>query len=165
MEDPFNYLEIASYGEGVGTYATNSMLVSALTVGGTLVMSALGGYAFARFDARVRTPCSWPRWRASWCRTRSSSSRCMCCSATSGCNSLVELSPVFVMFQLPFTLFMMRNALEAIPGELQEAGVLPHPAARRTALVTAGLFALPASWNDSFAPLSPLNDGLTSTLH
>ena len=47
------------------------------------------------------------------------------------------------MFQLPFAMFMMRNAFEAIPRELEEAAlvdgcstlrrVCPDPAARRAA--------------------------------
>jgi multiple sugar transport system permease protein len=39
-------------------------------------------------------------------------------------NSLVGLSLVFVMFQLPFALFMMRNSFEAVPRELEEAALV-----------------------------------------
>ena len=44
-----NYTALLQYGEGLGTYAFNSAIVSVLTVIGTLVVSSLGGYAFARF--------------------------------------------------------------------------------------------------------------------
>jgi ABC-type Fe3+ transport system permease subunit len=44
-----NYAALLQYGEGLGTYALNSAIVSVLTVIGTLVVSSLGGYAFARF--------------------------------------------------------------------------------------------------------------------
>ena len=44
-----NYTRMAEYGEGIVTYLANTAAVSAMTVVGTLVVSALGGYAFARF--------------------------------------------------------------------------------------------------------------------
>ena len=44
-----NYTKMAEYGEGIATYLANTAAVSAMTVVGTLVVSALGGYAFARF--------------------------------------------------------------------------------------------------------------------
>src|SRR5262249_41515304 len=44
-----NYSRMAHFGEGLTAYLTNSLLVSVMTVAGTLVVSALGGYAFARF--------------------------------------------------------------------------------------------------------------------
>ena len=39
-------------------------------------------------------------------------------------NSLVGLSLVLIMFQLPFAVFMMRNAFEALPRELEEAALV-----------------------------------------
>jgi len=39
-------------------------------------------------------------------------------------NSLVGLSLVFIMFQFPFALFMMRNSFEAVPRELEEAALV-----------------------------------------
>jgi multiple sugar transport system permease protein len=39
-------------------------------------------------------------------------------------NSLVGLSLVFIMFQLPFALFMMRNSFESLPRELEEAALV-----------------------------------------
>ena len=40
---------MADYGEGLWTYLFNTAAVSLMTVAGTLFVSALGGYAFARF--------------------------------------------------------------------------------------------------------------------
>ena len=45
-----NYAAMARFGEGVGTYLFNSAAVSAMTVVGTLFVSCLGGYGFARFQ-------------------------------------------------------------------------------------------------------------------
>ena len=90
-------------------------------------------------------------------------------------NSLIGLSLVLIMFQLPFSVFMMRNAFESLPRELEEAAlvdgcgtfaaltrILIHGV--RPALITVGLFAFLASWNDFFAPLILLSDGDKFTL-
>ena len=79
------------------------------------------------------------------------------------------------MFQLPFATFMMRNSFEAVPRELEEAALVDGCGtfgalfrvllrAVRPGLITVGLFAFLASWNDFFAPLILLNDGSKFTL-
>jgi multiple sugar transport system permease protein len=171
-----NYEAMARYGEGLGTYLANTAIVSALTVSGTLVVSALGGYGFARFRfpgrnllflatlAILMVPYATiliPLYVVLEHLTLQ--------------DSLVGLSLVLIMFQLPFALFMMRNAFEALPRELEEAAlvdgcstltalrrILLH--AVRPALITVGLFAFLASWNDFFAPLILLSDGAKFTL-
>ncbi|GAA3177000.1 carbohydrate ABC transporter permease [Nonomuraea roseoviolacea] len=176
LEDPSDYLEMARFGEGLGTYATNSVLVSAMTVAGTLVVSALGGYAFARFDFPGKNLLFLATLAILMVPYATILIPLYVLLGFIGLqNSLVGLSLVFVMFQLPFALFMMRNAFEAIPRELEEAAlvdgcgtfrafsrILLH--AVRPALVTVGLFAFLASWNDFFAPLILLNDGSSFTL-
>jgi multiple sugar transport system permease protein len=171
-----NYRRLVEYGEGLGTYLTNSVLVSVLTVAGTLVVTVLGGYAFARFDfpgknllflaalAILMIPHPTiliPLYEI----LRSVGLQ----------SSLVGLSLVLVMFQLPFALFMMRNAFEALPRELEEAalvdgcssfGALVRILLRAVtpAMVTVGLFAFLASWNEFIAPLIFLSDGSKFTL-
>jgi multiple sugar transport system permease protein len=170
LEDPSNYLEMARFGEGVGTYAANSVLVSFMTVAGTLVVSALGGYAFARFD--------FPGKNLLFLLTLAI---LMVPYATLLIplyvllgrlhlqNSLIGLSLVLAMFQLPFATFMMRISFEAVPRELEEsalvdgcgsAGALRRillPAVR-PGLITVGLFAFLAAWNDFIAPLILISD-------
>ncbi len=72
------------------------------------------------------------------------------------------------MFQLPFATYMMRISFESVPRELEEAalvdgagtfGVFRHillPSVR-PGIVTVGLFAFLAAWNDFFAPLILIN--------
>ena len=79
------------------------------------------------------------------------------------------------MFQLPFATFMMRNSFEAVPRELDEAAMVDGctsfgalwrvllPAVK-PGLITVGLFAFLASWNDFFAPLILLTDSRLQTL-
>jgi multiple sugar transport system permease protein len=171
-----NYAYLAGYGEGVGTYLVNSAAVTAMTVLGTLLVSALGGYGFARFQ--------FPGKNLLFLATLSI---LMVPYATILIplyvlldrlhlqNSLIGLSLVFIMFQLPFALFMMRNSFEAVPRELEEAalvdGCTTLAALRRVllravrpGLVTVGLFAFLASWNDFFAPLILLSDAKKFTL-
>src|SRR5262245_44026329 len=45
-----NYQRLLTYQAGLGTFVVNSIVVSLLTVGITLFVSILGGYAFARFS-------------------------------------------------------------------------------------------------------------------
>ncbi|MEV4077086.1 carbohydrate ABC transporter permease [Nonomuraea fuscirosea] len=176
LEEPSNYLEMAGFGEGLDTYATNSVLVSVMTVGGTLVVSALGGYGFARFDFPGKNLLFLATLAILMVPYATILIPLYVLLGYLGLqNSLVGLSLVFVMFQLPFALFMMRNAFEALPRELEEAALVDGCgtfrafsrvllAAVRPALITVGLFAFLASWNDFFAPLILLNDGSSFTL-
>ncbi|MGO4431243.1 hypothetical protein AB4Z54_73775, partial [Streptomyces sp. MCAF7] len=99
----------------------NSTIVSALTVALTLAVSLLGGYAFARFDfpgknllflltlAILMVPYATlliPLY--------------VLLGRLELQNSLLGLSLVLAMFQLPFATFMMRISFEAVPRELEE---------------------------------------------
>jgi multiple sugar transport system permease protein len=171
-----NYARLAGYQAGLTQYLINSVLISGMTVIFTLVVSLLGGYAFAMF--------SFPGKNLLFLATLAI---LMVPYATILIplyvvlgelglqNSLVGLSLVLIMFQLPFAIFMMRNSFEAVPRELEEAalvdGCTSFSALRRIllravrpGLITVGLFAFLASWNDFFAPLILLSDGSKFTL-
>ena len=90
-------------------------------------------------------------------------------------NSLIGLSLVLTVFQLPFATFMMRISFEAVPVELEESALMDgcssFGALRRVLLpavvpgvVTVGLFAFLAAWNDFIAPLILINDTAKLTL-
>jgi multiple sugar transport system permease protein len=90
-------------------------------------------------------------------------------------DSLVAVGLVLTVFQLPFSIFLMRNSFEAIPVELEEAarvdGASSIAVFLRVSLplvlpgvVTVALFAFLVSWNEFFIPLLLLNDGSTFTL-
>jgi multiple sugar transport system permease protein len=160
-----NFVKLAHYGQGLPTYLINSTVVAALTVIGTVVVSTLGGYAFARFRfpgrdllflatlAILMVP--YPTLLIplyvllGWLDLQ---------------DTLVGLALVLMMFQLPFATFIMRNSFEAVPRELDEAAmidgctsfavltrILLH--AVRPGLITVGLFAFLASWSDFVVPL------------
>lgn len=90
-------------------------------------------------------------------------------------NSLVGVALVLTMFQLPFSMFMMRISFESVPRELDEAalvdGCTSFSALRRVllpavkpGLITVGLFAFLTAWNDFIAPLILINDQSKITL-
>ncbi|GAA4557913.1 carbohydrate ABC transporter permease [Planotetraspora kaengkrachanensis] len=171
-----NYSRMAQFGEGLTAYLTNSLLVSAMTVAGTLVVSALGGYAFARFAFPGKNLLFLATLAILMVPYATILIPLYVLLGKIGLqNSLVGLSLVFVMFQLPFALYMMRNSFEAVPRELDESALVDGcgtfraftlillPAVR-PGLVTVGLFAFLASWNDFLAPLILLNDGASFPL-
>lgn len=171
-----NYQGLASYGEGLGTYAFNSVAVSVITVALTIVVSVLGGYGFARFEFRGRRPLFLAVLTILMVPYATILLPLYIVLGRLGLqNSLIGLSLVLVMFQLPFGTFMMRNSFEAIPRELEESALVDG-CNNLTALwhvslgivspgiVTVGLFAFLASWNEFLAPLIFLNDGAKYTL-
>jgi multiple sugar transport system permease protein len=171
-----NYRNMFAYRDGIGTYLVNSLIVTGLTVAGTLVVSLLGGYAFGRFRFPGRNVLFLATLAI---LTVPYPTILIPLYVLLGDmhlqNSLVGLSAVLVMFQLPFATFMMRNSFEAIPQELEDCAqvdgcgtfgtlrrVLIH--AVRPAVVTVGLFAFLAAWNEFFAALILLNSSDKFTL-
>jgi multiple sugar transport system permease protein len=171
-----NYISLGNYQAGISQYFANSVFVSLLTVVLTLTISLFGGYAFARFRfpgknllflltlAILMVPYATvliPLY--------------VILSAVGLQNSLVGVALVMTMFQLPFATFMMRIGFESIPRELDEAamvdGCSSFGALRRVlipavkpSMITVGLFAFLAAWNDFIAPLILINDSDKFTL-
>ncbi|GAA3220367.1 carbohydrate ABC transporter permease [Dactylosporangium siamense] len=165
-----NYRRLFTSDNGIRVeHVVNSLTVCALTVGGTLLVATLGGYAFGRF--------TFPGKNALFLLTLAI---LMVPYATILIalyvllewiglqDSLLGLSLVLIMFQLPFSIFMMRNAFEAIPKELEESALIDGCTsfgaltrimlhAVRPGLITVGLFAFLTSWSEFFAPLILLN--------
>lgn len=171
-----NYRNLAQYGQGIGHYLWNSTAVAVMTVIGTLILSTLGGYGFSRFR--------FPGRNALF----------MLILATLMIPFQSILNPLFVLlrllhlqdtqlglalvyttFQLPFAVFMMRNAFDAIPKEIEEAALLdgckPISLLWRVmlplagpGLATVGLFAFFGSWNELLAALILISDSRAFTL-
>jgi multiple sugar transport system permease protein len=84
-------------------------------------------------------------------------------------NTLFGLALVLTMFQLPFATFMMRISFEAVPKEIEESAMIDGcgtwkaltkillPAVK-PGLITVGLFAFLAAWNDFITPLVLISD-------
>lgn len=171
-----NYVSLANYQAGIWVYLGNSLFVSLLTVVLTLIVSGLGGYAFARFAfpgknllfltvlAILMVPYATlliPLY--------------VILNAVGLSNSLVGVAIVLTMFQLPFSMFMMRISFESVPRELDEAAMVDGCStfgalwrvllpAVKPGLITVGLFAFLAAWNDFMAPLILITDTNRMTL-
>jgi multiple sugar transport system permease protein len=171
-----NYSKLANYGSGIGVYFVNSLVLSVLVVAGTVIVTVLAGYGFARFQFRgknllfgstlliLMVPYATiiiPLFIVmSWLHLT---------------NTLIGLALVQIMFHLPFSVFLMRNSFESVPKELEEAarmdGASTLVALRYISLplvtpgiVTVALFAFIASWNEFLAPLIFLNGDSSYTL-
>jgi multiple sugar transport system permease protein len=165
-----NYRRLFTSDNGIRVeHVVNSLTVCALTVGGTLLVATLGGYAFGRFN--------FPGKNALFLLTLAIlmvpyATILIALYVLLGWiglqDSLIGLSLVLIMFQLPFSIFMMRNAFEAIPKELEESALIDGCTsfsaltrimlhAVRPGLITVGLFAFLTSWSEFFAPLILLN--------
>ena len=171
-----NYVALADYQAGIWVYLGNSLFVSLLTVALTLIVSGLGGYAFARFSfpgknllfltvlAILMVPYATlliPLY--------------VILNTVGLSNSLVGVAIVLAMFQLPFSMFMMRISFESVPRELDEAAMVDGCSsfgalwrvlipAVKPGLITVGLFAFLAAWNDFMAPLILITDTNRMTL-
>jgi len=164
-----NYVTLLNYGSGVLTYVFNSVVISVLTVILTLLVSVVGGYAFARF--------SFPGKNVLFLLTLAILMvpygtllipMYVLLHAIGLQNSLIGLALVLTLFQLPFATFMMRISFEAVPRELEESALVDGAGsfavlrriflpAVRPGLITVGLFAFLAAWNDFITPLILIN--------
>lgn len=174
--DTGNYEKLADYGVGIGNYIFNSVVVASITIVGTLIVGTLGGYGFSRFEfpgkgilflvilATLMVPFQSiliPLF--------------MWLKALGLLNTLLGVGLVYVTFQLPFSVFVMRNSFDKVPRELEEAAVVDGAGQLRTlrsvmlpivmpGVVTIGLFAFLTAWNEFFAALILLTKESSFTL-
>jgi multiple sugar transport system permease protein len=174
--DTANYTKLTQYGAGIGQYLLNSAFVALLTITGTLVVGTLGGYGFSRFDFPFKNVFFIIVLATLMIPFQSLLIPLFVVLRNLGLtNSLVGLSLVYVMLQLPFSVFVMRNSFDRVPRELEEAAVMDGAGQLRLlrsvmvpmvmpGIVTIGLFAFLASWNEFFAALILLTNESTFTL-
>lgn len=90
-------------------------------------------------------------------------------------NTLVGLAIVHTSIQLPFSLYIMRNAFEAVPREFEESAVIDGATTRQVlmrvllpavtpAIVTVALFAFITSWNELLGALVMMSKESAFTL-
>lgn len=171
-----NYAELMANGEGLGQYISNSLVVAGVSVLLTIVIATLGGYGFARFHFRGKNIVFLAVIAVLMVPHATLVLPLYFMFARAGMqDSLVAVGLVLTVFQLPFSIFLMRNSFEAIPAELEEAGRVDGASSFGVFLrislplvlpgvVTVALFAFLVSWNEFFIPLLLLNDGSNFTL-
>jgi multiple sugar transport system permease protein len=165
-----NFERLMGYGPGLGQLILNSTIVSILTVVLTLTLALTGGYAFARFTFPGKNILFLAVMGILMVPYASLLVPLYVLLGNIGMTgSLVGLSLVLTMYQLPFAMFMMRISFEAVPAELEESAMVDgcnsFTALLRVllpavvpGLITVGLFAFLAAWNDFIAPLILIND-------
>lgn len=171
-----SYVRLWSHGAGLPTYLMNSGGAALLTIVFCLVLTIPAGYALARFPIpgkevffivlllgliipyqALLTPLFFMFVKLKLH------------------NSLVGLAIVHTAIQLPFSVYIMRNAFEAVPRELEEAAVIDgcnswqvlvrvFMPAIVPAIITVALFAFITSWNELLAALVIMNTDASFTL-
>lgn len=171
-----NYQSLIAYGEGLWVYVGNTATVAVIAVVGTLLVSVLGGYAFARYEFPLKKTLFIGTLAILMVPHATILVPIYQLLRTVGLqNSLVGVALVMVMFQLPIGIFMMRNAFEALPRELEEAAMLDgcnsFTALGRIMLpavvpsmLTVVMFSFLAAWNEFLTPLMLLTKGSSFTL-
>ena len=170
------YHSLDSFGSGILQHTMNSLLVSLGTVLITVVVSLLAGYGFSRYRFPLKQVFFVLIIATLMIPFQSILTPLFIILARLGLNnSLFGLTLVYVTLQLPFSVFMMRNAFDAVPKEIEEAAridgardlkllfrvllplVLPGVA-------TVAIFAFLNAWNEFLAALVLLSSNEKFTL-
>lgn len=171
-----NYAKLGTFGDGVGVYLWNSLFLSLMVVIGTVIITVLAGYGFARFQFRGKQLLFGTTLLVLMVPYATILLPLYIVLSKIGLsNTVFGVALVLIMFQLPFGVFLMRNSFESIPKELEEAalvdgastlGALRYVSLRLVTpgIVTVALFSFLASWNEYLAPLVFLNDSSQYTL-
>lgn len=170
------YASLDRFGAGIWRYSYNSTVVALGTVVLSVVVSTLAGYGFSRFRfpfkgtlfvivmATIMIPFQSILTPLFILLTRLHLQ-----------NTLLGLTLVYATLQLPFSVFMMRNAFDAVPHEIEEAARIDGCNSIQLlvrvmmplvwpGVVTVALFAFLASWNEFLAALILMTDDSLYTL-
>ena len=165
-----NYRGLNSNGASLWGYLINSALVSLGTIIGTAVLATFAGYGFSRFRFAGRRIVFGMILTTMMIPFPAILGPLFYLFSKLGLqNSLFGLTLVYVTFQLPFAVFMMRNTFDAIPVEIEEAAMLEGCGALGILLrvllplvspgiVTVMLVAFLGAWNEFLAALIFMTD-------
>lgn len=171
-----NYRRLEDVGAGWQIYAMNSLLIAAGTIILTVVVSVPAGYGFSKFRFPGQSLIFVLVMATMMIPFQSILTPLFLILKFLGLqNSLLGLVLVYTTFQLPFSIFMMRNAFDAIPAALVEAaridGASQWTLLRRILMplalpgvATVAMFAFLNSWNEFLAALIFISDQNKFTL-
>lgn len=171
-----NYVKVFEYDKGMVTYASNSLIVAGLTILFCLALAVPAGYGLARF--RIWGKEVWFIILLAPLMIPYQSLLIplyLTFSKMGLANSHVGLAMVHTILQLPFSIYLMRNAFESIPKEIEEAAIIDGSSSfqvlRRIfmpliipAIVTVALFAFITSWNEFLSALIFMNNSNSFTV-
>lgn len=165
-----NYTMLDSFGSGIATHAGNSLIVSTGTVIISVIVSLLAGYGFSRFTFPLKNLLFVLIIMSIMVPFQSILTPLFLILSRLGLqNSLAGLILVYVTLQLPFSVFMMRNAFDAVPKEIEEAARVDGASVWHVlvkimlplvfpGVVTVAIFAFLGSWNEFLAALIFMTD-------
>lgn len=160
-----NYQKLNMYGAGIWQYVFNSSTAALLTVFGTILLSTLAGFGFSRFDFPLKNVLFVMMLAALMIPFQSILTPLfLMLSALKLQNTLVGLALVYITFQLPFGIFMMRNTFDTVPREIEEAALLDGCSTFnmlrhvmlvlvRPGIITVAIYAFLNAWNEFLAAL------------
>ncbi len=165
-----SYIRLNQFGRPLIHHAGNSLYVALGTTFLTLLISLLAGYGFSRYRFPFKAMIFVLILATIMIPFQSILTPLfLLLSKLKLQNTLLGLILIYTTLQLPFSVFMMRNAFDTIPIEIEEAAnmdgvrdlkmlihimlplILP-------AMVTVGLFAFLNAWNEFLAALVLLTD-------
>jgi multiple sugar transport system permease protein len=169
------YRALDGFGSGIWQHTINSLMVSIGTVLVTVAVSVLAGYGFSRYRFPFKNLFFVLVIATLMIPFQSILTPLFIILAKLGLNnSLFGLVLVYVTLQLPFSVFMMRNAFDAVPKEIEEAARIDGARDLRLlvrvllplvmpGVATVSIFAFLNAWNEFFAALVLLssNDNFT----
>jgi multiple sugar transport system permease protein len=170
------YRTLDTFGAGIWHHMLNSLVVSIGTVVVTVIVSLLAGYGFSRYRFPLKNALFILIIATLMIPFQSILTPLFIILSRMGLNnSLLGLTLVYVTLQLPFSVFMMRNAFDAVPKEIEEAARIDG--ARDLGLLmrvllplvlpgvaTVAIFAFLNAWNEFFAALVLLSSNEKFTL-
>jgi len=160
-----NYQTLLNFGDGLWRYVGNSAAVAGITVAGAVLLSLLAGYGFSRFQFPGKNVVFVAILATLMIPFQSILTPLfLILRAVHLGDTLLGLSLVYITFQLPFSVFMMRNAFDSVPREIEEAALIDGCSTVGLlwrvmlplvlpGVVTVALFAFFASWNEFLAAL------------
>lgn len=171
-----SYGKLWDFGSGLPRYLSNSLVTALITIGLTLFLTIPAGYGLARFSIRGKEVLFVFLLLALIIPYQALLTPIFLMFSDLGLtNTLIGLAIIHTTIQLPFSLYIMRNAFEAVPRELEEAALVDGAGSlqilRRVflptmvpAVITVTLFAFVTSWNEFLAALVMINADRSYTL-
>jgi multiple sugar transport system permease protein len=164
-----NYEKIYYFQAGLPTYLTNSIVVAGLTILFCLVLAVPAGYGLARFKVPGKEAWFLLLLAGMMIPYQALLTPLYLMFSKLGlANTHIGLAIVHTLLQLPFSVYLMRHAFEAVPKQLEEAAVMDGcnsfqvlwrvliPVVK-AGIVTVVLFAFITSWNEFLAALIFMN--------
>ncbi len=166
-----SYRQIGDRGAGgIIAAVKNSLVVAGLSIVITVAASTLAGYAFSRFRFRGSSAAFTLLLLSLMIPFQSILIPLYTLlSDLHLSNSRLGLALIYSTFQLPFSVFVMRNTFDQVPRELDEAAKIDGAGTLRTlrsvllptawpGLVTVVLFTFLFAWNEFLAALVMMGD-------